>query len=144
MDIFGSCGQKGAALLLVALFCAARTLAFNGRCLALESRRQAAMERLKGASAVWRSGGECENSYMLSRRLAVAGIELRRAADAASPAPALSYDPQHVWAAAENAKAEADAADAEFFIANSAGDLLRFPWLKAYSSPPKILWSGFN
>ena len=129
---------------LVALFCTARTLAFNGRCLALESRRQAAIEKLKSESACWRSDGACENSYMLSRRLNVAGVEYCREAGIGGNASALSYAPQHIWASVENAKEEAESVEAEFFIANSVGDLFRFPWLKAYSSFPKVLWSGFN
>ena len=49
-----------------------------------------------------------------------------------------------MWATAEKARDAAEAVHNEFFIVDSAGQILHFLWRKAFSSRPSILWYGFS
>ena len=133
----------------VASLCALRTLAFNGRCFAVESARQAALCQLKSRSQKWCTNGICFNSYSFARRMQVEGLEYdydasrNYSVENGSTTPCLSYDKQYMWATEDATRAEAVSVDKEFFIADSPGRLLAFPWFKAYTRIPHVLWSGF-
>ena len=129
---------------MVAAFCALRTLAFGGRCLAIEASRQRALAELKTISGWWRHDGEQKRTYTLARRMGVAGIDCVVGSEGEPGLPSYSYDEQYMWASVEKAGDAAEAVHNEFFIVNSAGQILRFPWRKAFTSCPSILWYGFS
>ena len=128
----------------IAFLCIMRSIAFYGRSIAEERCRQAAISCLKAKSSVWGSDGKIANSYSLSRRLSVGGINYLPDRDIAEEVPRFSYDGQYMWAAIGNARAEAVEVDEEFPLVNSPMEILRFPWRKAYSGLPHVLWSGFG
>lgn len=128
---------------MIAALCTVRTLAFNGRCFALESARQQTLAELRGRSAKWQVSSKNWNLYSLVRRMKVAGIDCVVKDEIDPVLPVFSYDGQYMWAAVENARDAAVAVDNEFFIADSVGSFLRFPWRKAYLSWPHVLWYGF-
>ena len=128
---------------MIAALCSIRTLAFNGRCFAFESARQQTLAELRGHSVKWQVSSRNWNLYLLVRRMKAAGIDCAVVDEINPELQVLSYDGQYAWAALENARDAAVAVDNEFFIADSVGSLLRFPWRKAYSSFPHVLWYGF-
>lgn len=128
---------------LIAALCMLRTLAFNGRSLAIEAARQQALAGLKKQSDTWQIGRKNYPTYSLAKRMKVAGINCIVTDEPDPKLPTFSYDSQYMWAVTENARDNAIAVDEEFFIADSVGALLRFPWRKAYSLCPDILWYGF-
>ena len=128
----------------VAAFCALRTLAFGGRCLAIEASRQHALAEMKKISSKWRHDAAQQKTYALARRMCVAGIDCVVGENGESGLPSYSYDEAYMWASVEKAKDAAEAVHNEFFIVNSTGQILHFPWRKAFSSRPDILWYGFS
>lgn len=128
---------------VLAVLCTLRTLAFNGRCLAMEASRQQALAELREHANKWQISSNNGYLYSLVRRMKVAGIDCVVRDDVDPVLPTFSYDGQYMWAATNNAKDEAVAVADEFFIVDSPASLLRFPWRKAYLACPHILWLGF-
>lgn len=130
---------------LAAAFCFLRTLAMYGRTIAIEAARQDEIGRLAKISPVWRTDGIAEDSYTLSRRLHIAGIEYDLDASRApsdGECPTLSYSRKHMWISIDDAYGAGEAIYNEYPIADSPKALLEFPWRKAYSNFPSPLWSG--
>jgi len=144
-DAAWSWGLRSGVVLIpfaIAVLCGIRSLAFYGRTLGIEKCRQVALSALKAASPVWRVDVDQMNSYTLVRRLEVADILYRdKGEESADAFPEFDFDGSFLWACERDAQRRAQSVDQAFPVVNSIGEIVRFPWGKAFSARPQILWN---
>jgi len=126
----------------IAVLCGIRSLAFYGRTLGVEKCRQVVLSELRAVSPVWRVDVGQMNSYAFVRRLEIAGIRcLDKSEKGTDDLPEVDFDGSFLWACDRDAPSRARSVDQGFPVVNSIGEIVRFPWAKAFLSRPRVLWN---